>query len=292
MSLTQITSINQSSTDLELGEFAITSFWAAARSINPDFPQDFDAYTELLRRSYYPKSSDEAPAGYTNFKQTYFPNSSQAALETFVDGLGLGIRSVDIELAPERITSSMQQLAQAGGGGIPASEKSFFSAIQEQAESYSFFDMTSFVAMESAKDIVTGVQKVGEAVIDTGASILKYRNYILIAAVIAGGYYLYTVYGKTLFKANPVRKTKKHIWKDPSKIQSLLFLKAAFTEDDAIDWARRHGFSYAKVDKGGKYWRMRQASPTFFDDFRTIELGDKTGIKAIIGPVKKQRFPF
>jgi hypothetical protein len=293
-----VTSITGQSSDLEIGSFALTLFWQAAQQLNPSMPGDWAAFLELLRRAYYPRDASEAPQGYTTWKQVYYPNASSKALAAFIDGLGLSIRSVEMNLTPDHIQSAMQTLAGQGQGTIPTNSNAFFGVIQNEAEAFSFYDAAAFVVTESAKDIAHGAQVIGEDIIETGASILKYRNYIIAAAVIGAGFMLYK-YGHALLpmlKRNPdddvetERNPKGKRWLSPSKIQSLMFHKALFTEDEALDWARKHRFAWRKVEEGKNYWRIRQHSPSFFDDFRTIDLGEKSGVRAVIGPSKRLRF--
>ena len=75
-----------------------------------------------------------------------------------------------------------------------------------------------------------------------------------------------------------------------TEVQSLLFHKAAFPVGKAKSWAKHHGFSYGRVDKGGEranMLRLRQHDPSDYvpGSFRTIVLTD--GVEAVIGLPKE-----
>ncbi len=166
--------------DTDLGDFALTRFWIAAQRLNPLMPQDWDSFLEMLRRAYFPKDAGEAPQGYT--KLVYYPNSSDKQLGIFMEGLGVGLRSVGFDQEPAKIQSAMESLAAQGAGALPAEPGNFFGVIQNAASQIHFLDAASFVARESASQIAQGVQNVGEAVLDTGSALLEYKNYLLIGA--------------------------------------------------------------------------------------------------------------
>jgi hypothetical protein len=85
-------------------------------------------------------------------------------------------------------------------------------------------------------------------------------------------------------EAEPEEGTEK----DPTKVQSLIFDKDAFTEEQAVAWAKKHDFSAAKVDETEHSFRLRQQDPKLFKkgSFRTISLTD--GVKAVIGHKKAE----
>lgn len=175
-----ITSLPSGYSDTDLGGYAITKFWQAAQSLNPQLPADWAAFCEILRRAYYPVSAAEAPAGYP--KQIYYPNSSPQALGVFFDGLGLALRSVGFDQSLGKIDSAMQSLAANGHGQVPVNQNDFFKSIQDIATQVNFFDAAAFVIQASAAQVVTAAQDVGDTLIDAGAGILDNLNYILLAA--------------------------------------------------------------------------------------------------------------
>lgn len=215
-----MTSLPDSASDTNLGTFALTSFWMDAQSLNPQMPSDWASFLELLRRAYYPRTANEAPVGYT--KSMYFPNKSPEALEAFLDGFGFSLRSVGLDQNPSHIQEAMQSLASHGGGTIPVDPNAFFHAVQNEAQQFSFFDAAAFVVSQSAQQIASGVQEIGQDVLSTGSSILAMRNYILIAIALLGAYILYKRYGgsaKAELRANPTRrrKSRKSLRKSKAK---------------------------------------------------------------------------
>ena len=70
-----------------------------------------------------------------------------------------------------------------------------------------------------------------------------------------------------------------------SQVQSLLFASSLWTELEAKQWARDHGFRYGQVflPKTGKYIHLRQGDPADFGRIRTITFSDDRGIKATVG---------
>lgn len=66
-----------------------------------------------------------------------------------------------------------------------------------------------------------------------------------------------------------------------TRTQSLIFSKEYFTEHQAKDWAKEHGYKYGDVDEFENTYHLRQEDPSLFSDFWTITL--KNGIQAIIG---------
>lgn len=74
---------------------------------------------------------------------------------------------------------------------------------------------------------------------------------------------------------------------DSTKIQTLIFDKEIFTEEEAKDWAKENDFKADNVDETDDSYRLRQKDPSDFEDgsFKTIELTE--GVKAVIGKLKK-----
>jgi hypothetical protein len=76
--------------------------------------------------------------------------------------------------------------------------------------------------------------------------------------------------------------------KDRTTVQSLIFEKDDFSEDEAKVWAKKHDFKAADVDETQDSYRLRQQDPKLFKkgSFRTIKLTD--GVKAVIGHKKSE----
>lgn len=92
--------------------------------------------------------------------------------------------------------------------------------------------------------------------------------------------------------SHPVRNPKADVWRESSKIQTLLFDKRIYSVSAAKAWARRHDFKYGKTDVGSetsRFIRLRQYAPDSFvsGHLRTITL--KPGIQAVVGEPQKAR---
>jgi hypothetical protein len=72
------------------------------------------------------------------------------------------------------------------------------------------------------------------------------------------------------------------------KIQSLHFKKEKFSKDEAVAWAKEHGFRADKVDETENEWRLRQFDPGMCqkDSFGTREITD--GVLAIFCEVPER----
>lgn len=89
----------------------------------------------------------------------------------FLEGLGNGI--INAELSDKTVQMGMEYLAEKGKGQIPANNNTFVQNLSNQnLANQSFTDISSFVVLETGKDIIKGVAKVGEAVIETGDNLL------------------------------------------------------------------------------------------------------------------------
>lgn len=71
-----------------------------------------------------------------------------------------------------------------------------------------------------------------------------------------------------------------------SQVQSLIFDKALFTEEEAVEWADKHGYRSNHGYEQKNTWRLRQADPEHFDKFRTEVLAN--GVKAVVGTIVKR----
>ncbi len=74
-----------------------------------------------------------------------------------------------------------------------------------------------------------------------------------------------------------------------TEVQTLIFPRSSFSERQARDWARRHGYTASKVDETPATYRLRQRDPNRFEErsFSTIMFGE---VSAVIGcPATKKR---
>ena len=81
---------------------------------------------------------------------------------------------------------------------------------------------------------------------------------------------------------------KNQIVRKQTEIQTLVFSKDKFTEKQARDFAKRNDFKTTKIDTAGPSFRIRQRDPGDFTRLRTITLPGSDGVKATVGPVKKE----
>jgi HK97 family phage prohead protease len=73
---------------------------------------------------------------------------------------------------------------------------------------------------------------------------------------------------------------------ESTTVQTLIFSKEKFTQQQAIDWAKQHDYRVDKVDETEDSYRLRQREPGDFQEgsFRTINLTE--GVSAVIGRLK------
>lgn len=81
-------------------------------------------------------------------------------------------------------------------------------------------------------------------------------------------------------------------------VQSLVFPRKSYSPSDARDWAKKHGYSAAKVDVQTNTIRMRQVPPSAVDarSYRTLHQGNvqiviakKPGVRKNPGPGPRRR---
>lgn len=91
---------------------------------------------------------------------------SRTGGKTFLSGLGLAASLAEFDSGD--IKNSMYALAKAAGGKIPAKNGDFYAFMVNQGTSVNFIDAIIYTTKESAKDIATGAQAVGDSLISTG----------------------------------------------------------------------------------------------------------------------------
>lgn len=73
-----------------------------------------------------------------------------------------------------------------------------------------------------------------------------------------------------------------------TEIQTLIFPEGKFDKKQALAFAKRNDFKSNKIDVTGSSVRLRQRDPGDFVRLRTITLPGSNGVKAVVGPVKKE----
>lgn len=81
---------------------------------------------------------------------------------------------------------------------------------------------------------------------------------------------------------------KSELVRKATEIQTLIFSKDKFTKKQAKSFAERNDFKMGKIDETGPSFRFRQRDPGDFVRLRTIKLPKSDGVKATVGPVKKE----
>lgn len=99
-------------------------------------------------------------------------------------------------------------------------------------------------------------------------------------------------FGNGAFKVEIAEPKKKIIDLLPkgTVVQTLIFSKDKFDNNgEALKWAKKNGFNNASSVEKENTYRVRQIDPDSFekDSFRTIDIGEKTGVKAVVGSLKK-----
>jgi len=81
---------------------------------------------------------------------------------------------------------------------------------------------------------------------------------------------------------------KKESVSKQTEVQTLIFPKEKFTKAQALAFAKTNDFKSSKVDTTDTSFRLRQQEPDQFVRLRTISLPESGGVKAVVGPVKKE----
>lgn len=144
-------------TDAQLGEKVIQRFYAYWKLTPSGAKVSYDQLLNILK------------------------SRKQMGGNAFLEGLGLGIRLVREEnpeaMTDSRIDSAMKKLALASEGKIPEKNYDFFRFLSNEATKVNFVNAVAYTVTESAGDILSGVQDVGESLITTG----KILNFLLPA---------------------------------------------------------------------------------------------------------------
>ena len=107
---------------------------------------------------------------------------------SFVSELGFVIHAAEMD--DSKWQAAMDDLVTKSGGRVPKMT-AFFNELQQTATTLDFFDYVKAaptVAVETAGDIVTGVQKIGDAVIQTGSILTSIAPLAIVAAVLFIGF--------------------------------------------------------------------------------------------------------
>lgn len=106
----------------------------------------------------------------------------------FMESFGFAINSIGMSIG--QVEAAMKDLAVQAQGGIP-NQATFFKALSDRVSSPTLLDYvkaTPQVALDSAVDVVKGAAEVGNAVLDTGKSLLVIGPLLIVAAIVFIGY--------------------------------------------------------------------------------------------------------
>lgn len=110
----------------------------------------------------------------------------------FTDGIGGLIREIQSDgfLSGNKVKNAMENLADKGAGKIP-DRNTFFAALSSEAQDFTFREAAPFVLVESAKEVATGAQAVGDSIITTGKILTTIGPIVVVSAI------LYIIFYKT-----------------------------------------------------------------------------------------------
>lgn len=110
---------------------------------------------------------------------------SEKSVQYFFEGLGLAINSIQADgfLSGSAVKDTMTNLASKAHGKLPT-RNSFYAALSGKAQDFSFVEAAPIVIKETASKVLEGAQEVGNAVLDTGKSLLTIMPLVLVGAVI------------------------------------------------------------------------------------------------------------
>lgn len=114
---------------------------------------------------------------------------SKGKPDIFLDAFGFAINAN--EMRDAQVKDAMVALAQRSSGVIPPNQSQFFNALTARIQAITVTD-TFFASPEIAKgmagDVITGAKEIGDAVIDTGKSLLVIGPILIVAAIVFIGY--------------------------------------------------------------------------------------------------------
>lgn len=147
---------------------------------------DIDRGREALK--YFHNKSATFP-GYSESLDTLIDKVGGKQPTIFLDGLGFAVDSIG--LSSGQVKEAMEKLASQGQGRIPAYNTAFFKALSDRATNLTTADWIGGlpeIAGDTAKDLASGAQAVGNAVIDLGKSLTTVGPLLALAAIIFIGF--------------------------------------------------------------------------------------------------------
>lgn len=196
--------------DTMAGLKVLSAYWNALKSYNDQIPADFGAFLSGLKDALVPVSEAARWPGYVG---PLYANNPDGVFKIKVAGIGLQANTAGVpgfswssflpgassetQLVPipdSQIQSAMTSLASQGKGHIMADINQYSAALMNQVTNPPFLDSLWYTVQASTAQTAQAVQQVGDAVIDTAGSVLKYKNYLIAGAVGFAGLILYMRY--------------------------------------------------------------------------------------------------
>lgn len=141
---------------------------------------------------FHNRASRYSGYSYTMDEALKIVARSEKNIGIFTDSIGGLIREIqgDGFLTGNKVKNAMENLADKGAGKIP-DRNTFFAALSSEAQDFTFREAAPFVLVESAKEVATGAQAVGDSIITTGKILTTIGPIVVVAAI------LYVVFYKT-----------------------------------------------------------------------------------------------
>lgn len=153
-----------------MGWFSSTSNYSAVERGRNAFKAFHNYATANFPENYHFQSPDDLIANIRLQKGARF-------IDEYV-----GDVANQLELSDTQVDETMENLAKKSQGKIPANWVSWGNALSDKVMDYSWFDAVTYTALESSKDILSGVAEAGDAAIGT----LKVMKYLVPALIIGG----------------------------------------------------------------------------------------------------------
>ena len=151
--------------DIEKARLAMIAFHNQALAFRPKYSETLDSLIKIVGG-----------------------NGRNSDPTIFMESFGFAINTIGMTIGQSE--SAMKDLAVQAQGGIPK-QSEFFKGLSTRVSNPTLLDYvkaTPQVAGETALDVVHGFQEVGNAVLDTGKSLLIIGPLLIVAAVIFIGY--------------------------------------------------------------------------------------------------------
>lgn len=119
-----------------------------------------------------------------NYSLTFEQLQTQTGAITRFVAEGIGM-TIDVNsMTDTQIQKSMQNLSDAGQGRIPAGVSDWINAMINVSANPSFLETAEGAAVQTAKDVSSGLQQVGDTVLTTASSLKVVLPILVVGAVV------------------------------------------------------------------------------------------------------------